>query len=350
MDFLRRRQKAFTLVELLVVIAIIGILIGMLLPAVQQVREAARRSSCSNNMRQLGLAAMNYESAQRKLPGGLFVTLGPNPGSPGQPGFPYPGIAHSWAGQLLPYLEKGQLADLYNFNFPWFSSPDIVPGTPDNQAVLRNRVPTFQCPSAPEADPNGNTGQFMFGPATFPYRGLASSDYAPCTYIQREAHTFFGYEARNNDGWLSALAPVYTGPGVALLGASPSKANRFADILDGTSNTIMLSESAGRPFLYIKRELQEDQIPSGGWGHHESFYALDGAIEGTVDGPGTCVINCHNDRETFAFHPGGATHVFADGSVRFIAETVTAGTYAALVTASGESVTVEEVSPWSEIR
>ena len=172
MIFRCRRQRAFTLVELLVVIAIIGILVAMLLLAVQQVREAARRVSCSNNMRQLALAALDYESAQRKLPGGLFVTLGSNPGAAGQPGFPYPGIAHSWAGQLLPYLEKGQLADLYDYSFPWFSSPEIVPGTPDNQAVLRNRVPSLRCPSTPEEAPDGNTGQFMFGPATFPIVAL----------------------------------------------------------------------------------------------------------------------------------------------------------------------------------
>ena len=346
MIFRCRRQRAFTLVELLVVIAIIGILVAMLLPAVQQVREAARRVSCSNNMRQLALAALDYESAQRKLPGGLFVTLGSNPGAAGQPGFPYPGIAHSWAGQLLPYLEKGQLADLYDYSFPWFSSPEIVPGTPDNQAVLRNRVPSLRCPSTPEEAPDGNTGQFMFGPATFSYRGLASSDYAPCSFIHRDAHAFFGYEARDNDGWLSALVPVYTGPGVALLGASPSKAKRVADIFDGTSNTIMISESAGRPLLYIERQLQEDQIPSGGWGHHESFYALDGSVAGTVDGPGDCVINCHNDRETFAFHPGGANHSITDGSVRFVSDTVSSRAYAALVTSDGESTSVEEVSPW----
>jgi prepilin-type N-terminal cleavage/methylation domain-containing protein/prepilin-type processing-associated H-X9-DG protein len=344
----REHRKAFTLIELLVVIAIIAVLIGLLLPAVQKVRDAAARVKCQNNLKQLGLAAQNYESAYRTLPPCFIFNLGNPPGAAGQPGYPYPGIVHSWVPNLLPYIEQENLYRLYNFNFPWFSSPTIIPGTPENQAVLRTPIPILLCPAAPGSD-RVVSGTFSFG-TSFPYSNLAVTDYAPCKSISPGSITFFGYPASANDIMLmSAMRPDLSGAGLIAIGYPAMKPNAVTAIRDGTSNTILLCEDAGRPEYYVGGQQVGTNLNDGGWGHHDNEYGLDGAVSKTDPTfPGNCVINCHNDNETYSFHSGGANHVFADGSVRFIRETIAPQTYAALITARGGTLTPAEVSPSTE--
>ncbi|MCU0706160.1 MAG: DUF1559 domain-containing protein [Fimbriiglobus sp.] len=342
-----RQRSAFTLIELLVVIAIIAILIGLLLPAVQKVREAAARMQCSNNLKQLGLAAANYESAYGVVPPSLIVNMGLPPGGAGQPGFPYPAIVHSWAVNFLPYIEQENLFRQYNMNFPWFSSPAIVPGTPDNQTPLRTQIKTFICPSTPGGSNRTVSGAFNFG-APFPYQNLAVTDYATNSSINPGSITFFGYPTGTTQFSLfSGMRPDLQGAGIGpVLGSAASRPATFVSITDGTSNTILLCEDAGRPDLYIGGARQSGALNDGGWGHHENDYGLDGAVSRTNrSSPGNCVINCHNDNETYAFHTGGAMHAFCDGSVRFIRDSITPATYAALITAQGGSLTAAEVSP-----
>jgi prepilin-type N-terminal cleavage/methylation domain-containing protein len=342
-----RQPHGFTLIELLVVIAIIAILIGLLLPAVQKVREAAARMSCSNNLKQLGLAAHNYENTNGKIPPSLIVELGNAPGQPGQPGYPYLGIIHSWAPNFLPYIEQGNLAQGYDMKMPWLSSPSIIPGTPDNQAVLRNKVKTFLCPSVPGGDNRTVSGTYKFV-VTFPYQNLAVTDYATCSSINQGSVTFFGYPTGTNQTQLfSAMRPHLRGAGLGLAALAPSEPNTITAITDGTSTTILLCESAGRPQYYIGGTLNSSRtLNDGGWGHHENDYGLDGAVSKTNPAsPGNCVINCHNDNETYSFHSGGANHVFTDGSVRFIKEGISPQTYAALITAQGGGLTGAETSP-----
>jgi prepilin-type N-terminal cleavage/methylation domain-containing protein len=342
-----RIANGFTLVELLVVIAIIGILVGLLLPAVQAAREAARRMQCSNNMKQLGLAALNHESATKRLPPSLDVNLTLPLGRPENPGFPYPGLVHSWVVPILPFMEQTQIFNLYDPRFPWFSSPLTVPGTPDNLFALQQPISTLICPSAPGGIERRTSGSFSFG-ATFPFTDLAVTDYATCSSINPGSITFFGYAAGTTQADLySSMRPRLTGSGITpLLGVNPSMNASMGDITDGTSNTILLCECAGRPNFYIGRAINNSRILSdGAWGNHENDYGLDGAISGTDNSPGNCVINCHNNNETFAFHSGGANHVFTDGSVRFISETVSPQVYAALITANGGGRTPAEVSP-----
>jgi prepilin-type N-terminal cleavage/methylation domain-containing protein len=342
-----RQRSAFTLIELLVVIAIIAILIGLLLPAVQKVREAAARSTCSNNLKQLGLAAMNYESAYGVIPPSLIVNIGNPPGGTGQPGFPYPAVVHSWAPNFLPYIEQENVFRQYNLNFPWFSSPAIVPGTPNNQAALQTPIKTFICPSTPGGIDRRTSGTFSFG-RPFPFQNLAVTDYATCSSVNPGSITFFGYPAGTTQATLySAMQPQLEGAGLPALGAAASKPNRVTAVTDGTSNTILLCESAGRPTAYLGGAQEPNRAYNdGGWGNHENDYGLDGAISRTSrQSPGNCVINCHNDNETFSFHSGGAMHVFADGSVRFVKDSIAPQTYAALITARGGGLTASETSP-----
>ena len=342
-----RRRVGFTLIELLVVIAIIAILIGLLLPAVQKVREAAARMSCSNNLKQLGLAAANYESSTGKIPPSLVVNIGNPPGGPGQPGSPFPAVVHSWAINFLPYLEQENIFRQYDLKYPWFA---VAPGLVDNQAPLRNKVKTFICPSAPGGAERTVSGTFKFG-ATFPYAGLAVTDYATCSSINRGSITFFGYPAGTTQATTyGAMRPQLEGAGLPLLGATTTQPNTMVGISDGTSNTILLCESAGRPENFIGGVKNTSRANNdGGWGHHENDYGLDGAISKTnPSSPGNCVINCLNDNETYSFHTGGAMHVFTDGSVRFIKDSISPQTYAALITAQGGGLTGAETSPTTE--
>jgi len=133
-------RSGFTLVELLVVIAIIGILVGMLLPAVQSVRAAARRSACQNNLRQIGIALLNYESAHQKFPPGRTWTVTEEGDSDSDPDR----IGYSWFAQILPQLEANNLFDQIDFTQP--------PNAPDNHAAIGNTIPIAFCPSTARKD------------------------------------------------------------------------------------------------------------------------------------------------------------------------------------------------------
>jgi prepilin-type N-terminal cleavage/methylation domain-containing protein len=347
------RRRAFTLIELLVVIAVIAILIGLLLPAVQKVREAAARMKCSNNLKQLGLAAMNYESTYGKLPPSLIVDL--NQGA----GAPYPLNIHAWGPSFLPYIEQQALASRYSFNVPFVSSPAIIPGTPDNQSVIQTPLSVMVCPSTPR-DP-----KLIYSDTGLGITWRAScADYAPNSSINANRITFFGYPSTTSPlAVFSAMRPQIRGPAAALAanGLAAIEPNRMTDITDGTSNTILLCEDAGRPDRWVKgvkvASGTSPPLPSdgAGWGDYKSEYGLDGVTINSstnpisASEPGNIVINGYNNNETYSFHPGGAMHAFSDGSVRFLRETITSHTYAALITAQGGGLgPPEEVSPTTD--
>ena len=300
---------------------------------------------------------MNYESSNGTLPPSLIVNSRRRAWSAwlvSRAASGYPGIIHSWAVSLLPYIEQGNLSQSYNMNYPFLSSPSLVPGTPDNQSVIKTQVKTFLCPSAPRGTGVLNSRTYSFGAFKAPaFQAASLLDYATNSSgsYDADAITFFGYPAGTNQSQLfSAMRPQFRGAGLALAGLAPLEPNTIVQITDGTSNTFLLCEDAGRPDRWIAgRLISSGGQPDGGWGDPDSDYGLDGVtvLSGgtSTTSPGNCVINCDNDNETYAFHTGGANHVFTDGSVRFVSASINPQTYAALITAQGGGLTAAETSP-----
>ncbi|SRR5579871_6419335 len=277
----RRRLTGFTLIELLVVIAIIGVLVSLLLPAVQKVREAANRMSCQNNLKQIGLALQNYHSSSNCFPPG-WTPIGS-------------GAGNGWIARILPNLEQENL----------YRGIDL---TKDfavyDGGINAQRISILRCPSAPTK--RGETTRSM-------------TDYS-ATNLLYDSHVgdFPEYNSRDqyNNGGVLLQATL----------ADPT-GNRIADILDGASNTIMVAECAGRNQHWINGQLDSNSIqgpvsgPGGAWAANNEIrvrgYDVANRALGVVADP-PCGVNCINFNEIYAFHPGGANTVFADGSVHFI--------------------------------
>ncbi len=292
---LANRRSAFTLIELLVVIAIIGILIALLLPAVQKVREAANRMACQNNLKQIGLALHNYHDANGGFPPAKVTTP----------------TTHSWVPLILPYLEQDNLFRQYRLDTNW---DDAATNDQDPGGVNQTQLKVLLCPSAPA----GRVGS----------RGRGLTDYAAINQVTR-TNPFLAMVPASDPHW------------VGVLGLNVSR--RITDIQDGSSNTIMVAEDAGKNQLWEMGHFVKDGGPTGAWANPGTSIAVSGFNPATGTSPGSCAVNCTNSNEVYSFHPGGANTLFADGSVHFLKAGVTIDTLVALITRNGgETVSTDD--------
>lgn len=309
-------RRAFTLVELLVVIAIIGILVGLLLPAVQAARESVRRAECRNNMRQLGLAIQMFHDANGVFPASGWTTSGP-----GNPAGKFVG----WRPLIFPYMEQSNAQALYDFNVNWWE------GT--NPTLGAIPMKTFRCPSTPQAV--GVTSAIAKNPRpamTF-VNPIQPTDFEAIMGVQPNSINPHLPAAIYNSG--NRFSVMYR-----------NSTTTFANVIDGTSSTVMVIECGARPNVFMNGRaypaLSNDQ--GIGWIDSEGPFSFDGAsADGTLEGCGpgggcSASMNRKNNNEPYSFHRTGCNFLFVDGHIQFVSTSISLPTIAALFTAAGDEI------------
>lgn len=306
------KRRGFTLIELLVVIAIIAILVALLLPAVQQAREAARRTQCKNNLKQIGIAIHNYHDVTNRFPIGFLDPIGGNSERISS--------GWAWSAYLLPYLEQANAFTALNFNTTPYALTTPGGQAVQNQALSALPIPVYNCPT--DSRPNvasNNQGSAGSGAGTAAaaltsYQGvLGAFDGAPCAI----SGTTVTVDARNN--------------GLFIVNESRS----FRDVTDGTSNVIVVGEvrfirnttDAGGNNIGSERQYVMGHVTTGGGAQcSNNAFNNNGAhnhLRSTrhkLNGPLVSGSTLH--RAFHSLHTGGAQFLLGDGSVRFISENI----------------------------
>ena len=310
---MRRTSKGFTLVELLVVIAIIGILIALLLPAVQAAREAARRAECQNKLKQIGLALHNYHDINKQFPPGAQHNVYKQPKTNNS--FIK---GTSWLVFILPQMEQQAVFEKYNFTQSYTSS--------NNEKVANIEIAGYKCPSGP-GDRSGNSSESSGGVrnhTTHYYGVMGPSDRKNPSKITIAGKTYSyvvgsptGNSAYATDGVLQQYRDQ---PGSITTG----RIINFRDILDGTSNTLVVAE-------------RSNHLPPGQVNDYRSWCRGNNGGSGTTKNVtypiNSTFYNKSNNFNDISFgsnHPGGCQFALGDGSVRFIRETISLNIYRAL--------------------
>jgi len=342
--------RGFTLVEMLVVIVIIGVLMALLLPAVQRAREASARASCQNNFKQIVLAMHQHESVQRCLPASKRTTK----------------PQRSWAPDLLPYLEQANLVSAANYDLAenwWRTTKETDGAAIPNGVTVQKFLSIFMCPSTPIPQ----RLQYKLDSATGDKIGACGDYFAPegvSSAIVAEFSSVFPQGAPHpNFGAATVLPGVLqpyedsfpnTPPSSSPSGLSsypfPYRKSMLASVTDGTSNTIMIGECAGREDVWRGREMKPSQTDKtapncarargGAWATNDNPYVIGTRVDwcgGSIPHTVPMKINSSNEYGFlyYSFHDAGAQFGFADGSARFLSDQIALWVLASLTTRSG---------------